>query len=170
MDLPHTYDLYVEFPALPELLLSATGLVELSLCDFLYVTPWVMVDCLPSSSGLENLQIEYRYPQRDPDQASGRPPPLTRIVLSLVTAISFKGGSEYLDHLFSRFDAPFLKHVDIMFLDPAVFEFSQISQFVGRKESFSAFDQAHMWWGGQSVNLSLSSRKALPAACGSSCR
>jgi len=153
----------VEFPALPKLILSTTGLVELSLCDFTDYqndAPWMMVDCLPSLTGLEKLQLDYRYFPHSPDQASGRPPPLTCIVLPVLTAISFKGRSECLDHFFSRIDAPLLKHVDIMFLYPAVaFEFSKISQFIGRKESFEAFDQAHMWWNDLSVNLTLSSRK-----------
>ena len=159
---PHLRLLHLErvrFPAFPKLLLSATGLVDLSLCDFAGLTPWMMVDYLPSLNRLEKLRIEDRYSEHCPDQASGYTPPLTRIVLPVLTTIAFKGGSEYLDHFFSHFDASLLNHVDIMFDDPAVFCFSQISQFIGRKESFEAFDQAHMWLRGLFISLILSSRK-----------
>ena len=151
----------VQFPALPKLLLSATSLVDLSLCHFVdsqYVTLWMMVDCLPSLAGLEKLQIEYAFVEPLLGRESGHPP-LTLIVLPVLTEITFKGGSEYLDHFFSRLDAPLLKHVDIMFTNPVDFCFPQISQFIGRKESFEAFDQAHMWWHDHLVNLTLSSRK-----------
>ena len=159
---PHLRSLHlksVRFLAFPELLLSATGLVDLSICNFAHVTPSVMVNCLPSLTRLEKLQIEDPYTQPRSDQASGYPPPLTLIVLPVLTSIAFKGGGEYLDHFLSHFDAPVVKHVDIMFSGPAVFDLSQISQFIGRKESFQAFDQAHIWWRDQLVSLTLSSRK-----------
>lgn len=125
-----------------------------------------MAEWLPSLTGLVKLQIGYRcfrLPQRRPDRASERPPPpLTRaVLLPVLTTLSFKGGSEYLDHLFSHFDAPRLKHVDMDFVRPPTFAFSQISPLIGRRESFEAFDQAHMVWydGFQEVDLRLSSRK-----------
>jgi len=160
----------VRFPAFPELLLSATGLADLSLCDFPSITPWVMVDHLPSLTRLEKLRIEDRYSEHCPDQASGCPPPLTPIVLPVLKTIAFKGGSEYLDHFFSHFDAPLLKHVDITFDDPAVFCFSQISQFIGRRDR-SRRSIKHIC--GCVVTSSTSHflrEKALPAECGSGCR
>ena len=159
---PHLRSLHVkgfEFPALPKLLSSATGLVDLSLCHFPYNYSWVMVDCLPSWTRLEILRIQYQDFKPRRGQASGHSPPLTRTVLPALTEIAFEGGSESLDHFFSYFDAPLLKHVDLTFYDMAVFDFSQMSQFIGRKESFELFDQAHMWRDPMVINLALSSKK-----------
>ena len=159
---PHLRSLHVEgfeFPALPKLLLSATGLVDLSLRDFPFNNTWMMVDCLPSWTRLERLLIHYPYSRPLHGQASGPPPPLTRIVLPVLTEIDFYGGSKSLDHFFSHLDAPVLKHVDLRFSDMAVFDFSQISQFIGRKESFELFDQAHMWQHPEVINIALSSKK-----------
>ena len=159
---PHLRSLHlrgVRFPAFPQVLSSATDLVDLSLCDFPNITPWVMADCLPSLTRLEKLRLDDPYSQRRPDQASDSPP-LIRNVLPVLTKIAFKGPSEYLHHFFSHFDAPLLKHVDITFYDTAVFCLSTISQFIGHNQSFELFDQAHMWWSDWFVNLTLSSTKS----------
>jgi hypothetical protein len=76
----------------------------------------------------------------------------------VLTEIAFYGGSKSLDHFFSHLDAPVLKHVDLTFYDMAVFDFSQISQFISRKESFELFDQAYMWRHPEVINLALSSK------------
>jgi hypothetical protein len=55
-----------------------------------------------------------------------------------------------LGNFLSRFDAPLLKHVNILFIDPTIFYLSQISQFIGRKESFEAFNQSSTYVVGQS--------------------
>jgi len=155
------------FPALGKLLLSTTRLVDLSLCDIadsVIINPETMADWLPSLTGLVKLRIKYRYSWGQLlrlDQASERPPPLTRTVLPVLTTLTFNGGSHYLD-LFSSIDSPLLKHVDMQFVNPPIFDFSKISQFIGRKESFETFDQAHtMLWRGtfEVVSLWLSSRK-----------
>ena len=158
---PHLRSLHlkgVRFPAFPEVLLSTTDLVDLSLRDLPNITPWVMVDCLPSLTRLEKLRLDDPYSQHRLDQASTLPP-LTPIVLPVLTKIAFKGTSEYLNNFFSHFDAPLLKHVDITFYDTAVFCFSKISQFIGHNQSFDLFDQVHMWRCDRLINLALSSRK-----------
>ena len=90
-----------------------------------------MFDCLSSLTRFTKLQIEDLYTPPRSDQVSGCPHPLTRIILPVLTAIALKGGDEYLDQFFSHFDAPLLKHVDIMFSGSAVLDLSQISQFMG---------------------------------------
>jgi len=155
------------FPALGKLLLSAPRLVELSLCDirgFAIINSETMADWLPSLTGLVKLQIEYR--NKRPIQfllhrPSNRPPPLTRPVLPVLTTLTFKCGSDYLDPPFSHLDTPLLKHVNMEFVYPAIFDFSKISPFIGHKESFEEFDQAQMLWycHFQDVCLRLSSRK-----------
>ena len=129
----------VEFPALGQLLLSATGLVNLLLCeisDSVFINPKTMADWLPSLTGLVKLQIEYRFVR-----------PVTRIVLPVLTTLAFKGGSKSLDLLFSHLDTPRgprLKQVDMDFACPPTFAFSKVSQLISCMESFEAFDQVHM--------------------------
>jgi hypothetical protein len=156
------------FPALGKLLLSTARLVDLSLCDIpdsVIINPQTMADWLPSLTGLVKLRIEYQNShiqllQIRLDQASERPIPLTRTVLPVLTTLTFHGGSYYLD-LFSSFDAPLLKHVDMDFANPPILDFSKISQFIGHKGSFEAFDQAHVSWLGDLnvLSLWLSSRR-----------
>jgi hypothetical protein len=57
------------YPALPKLLLSATGLVNLSLFDRCYIPPQMMVDCLTPLTRLEKLQIQIqlRWPHDSED-------------------------------------------------------------------------------------------------------
>jgi len=155
------------FPALGKLLLSAPGLVELSLCgirDFVIINSEAMVDWLPSLTRLVNLQIEYQNLELFhflPSRQSHHPPPLTRTFLPVLTTLTLKSGSDYLDLLSSHLDAPLLKHVNMEFVRPAIFDFSKISQFISRKESFEEFDQAQMLWYDNlgEVGLRLSSRK-----------
>ena len=136
----------VEFPALGKLLLSVTGLVNLSLCanDSAIINHKTMADWSPSLTRLVKRQIEYRYVHLPQARPSSRLPPLARIVLPVLTTFALTGGSEYLDPLFSHFDTPRLKHVDMDFVHPPTFAFSKISRFIGCMESFEASDQAHM--------------------------
>ena len=78
----------------------------------------------------------------------------------MLTTLTLKSGSDYLDLLSSHLDAPLLKHVNMEFVRPTIFDFTKISQFIGRKESFEEFDQAQMLWDSNlgEVGLRLSSR------------
>jgi len=148
----------VIYPALPELLLSSTGLVCLSLWD----TPIgrcfsaeTMVDCLASLMDLEELQIDFlHYP---PGPRRHQSPP-TRTVLAVLYSFSFRGHIEQLEVFCARIEAPLLNHVHLNFLDPAIFDISTISPFIGHKELFKALDQAHMAFHSSALEITLSSR------------
>ena len=152
----------IPFPALPKFLLSSTDLVSLGLWDIPnsgYISPEVMVTCLSALTGLADLYIQFRSPRPRPDQESEHsPPPATRAVLPVLTSLAFQGASEYLDHFFAHIEAPMLKYVDMRFFNPAIFEVSQITPFVGCTEPFKALNQAHMLFYRDFIDITLSSR------------
>ena len=152
----------VPFPALPNLLLSATNLVRLRLKDVPasgYISLEAMVDCLSLLAGLEELQIEYRSCHPLFDQTTRRLPPLTRTILPVLTSFSFHGVAEYLEGLFASIEVPLLQDVRITFLSPGSFDASRVSMFTGRTEPFEGSDQAHIHFNRHFVNVTLSSRK-----------
>ena len=166
---PRLRSLYVNqaYPALPKLLLSATGLVNLSFFDRGYISPEMMVDCLTSLARLEKLEIEFRpdwYHYRDGRRPSRHPPPPTRRTdlrpLPVLATLAFKGEIECFDHLFSHIDAPRLEDIEIRSNSPPFFDFSRIFLFTGLKETFEALDQAHMVvTNDHFVDVTLSSRR-----------
>jgi hypothetical protein len=160
---PRLESLYLKalaFPMLPKLLLSATGLMYLTLLDIppSDITPEAMVECLYSMTRLEELEIQFEYFPPRPRQANRRPPPITRTVSSVLTTLIFKGAHEYFNHVFGHIDAPLLESVQIEFFHAAVFDIQQISPFIDRMETFEAFKHAHMLYRHALLLISLSSR------------
>ena len=96
----------VAFPALPKLLLSATGLVNLSL-SHANISQWIsygaMFDCLSLLTGLELFRLEFksRYYSHRENQGLHQ----TRAVLPHLTALHFQGPTKYFDSLFPAIDA-----------------------------------------------------------------
>jgi hypothetical protein len=122
----------IAFPALPELLLSATHLVELELWDIPrsgYFSPEAMVTGLSALTKLESLHIESN-PQWRPDQKCRLPPQLTRTLLPVLTVLVLKMAVEYLEDFVARIDAPLLHHPDITFFDPPPVDTPQLTQFM----------------------------------------
>jgi hypothetical protein len=125
----------IPFLGLPKLLLSATHLVRLYLVDIPhsgYISPEAMVTALSTLTSLENLWLEFKSPRSYPDQASRRPPPLTRSVLPALILFRFKGVSEYLEDFVTRIDTPELDMSYITFLNQIVFDTPQLIQFISR--------------------------------------
>ena len=153
------------YPALPKLLLSATGLVSLTLSDGFCISPQTMAACLTSLTRLEKLQIEFRleWLHEGHRQPSEYPPLIWHTdlrPLPVLTTPTFVGARQYFDDLFTHIDAPRLEDVKIHFANPPAFDCSQIFPFSSLKESFEALDQAHM--GREDyvfVNVTLSSRR-----------
>ena len=157
-----------EYPALPKLLLSATGLVSLSLFDrSCHISPQVMVDYLTSLTRLEELQFGFRLGR--PREGSRRPSPhltpLTRRtdlrLLPVLATLVFEGATEYFDDIFTHIDVPRLKDISIEFVfNPPIFELSRIFLFTRLKETFEALDHVHMGIANHTfVNIILSSRR-----------
>ena len=149
----------IEYPALPKLLSSAPCLIRLHLVDIpdWDISPEAMVDSLSSLTRLEQLELHCLGPRSN--HASRPPPPLTRTVLPVLTSLAFGGEGEYLDHLFALTHFPLLKDVDIAFRPSVIFDVSQISRFIGHTEAFEVFDQAHMLFNRDNVEVTVSSSK-----------
>ncbi|KAI0288140.1 hypothetical protein BC826DRAFT_1107952 [Russula brevipes] len=104
------------FPALPNLLLSAGDLVDLSLSRLPhsgYISPEAMVACLSSMNRLKSLDLGFESPRSRPDQPS--PPPQTRIVLPALTNLAFEGMAHYSEDLLARIDTPVLNKFSMTF-------------------------------------------------------
>ena len=139
----------VPFPALPNLLLTAPNLVCLRLVDIPssgYISSAAMIDCLSSSTELEQLGISFRFSQPHPDQQVRRPPPPTRIVLSILSSFSFEGGSDYLADIIASVDTPLLEYPNITLLNPVTFRMSDVSSFIGCEytKSIEGLDRVHI--------------------------
>src|SRR5258707_1806620 len=137
----------IPFPGLPNLLLSATHLVELHLSGVPhsgYISPEAMVALLSVLSSLKSLYLQFQSPQSHPDWESRRPPPLKRSVIPSLTVFRFKGVSEYLEDLVTCIDAPQLDLLEIVFFNQIDFDGPRLAQFLNRTPKFRTRDKAHV--------------------------
>ena len=144
---PRSLILYgIPFPALPQLLLYARGLVTLHLIipHSGYFSPEAMVTGLSALPRLEHLDLEFLSSRSQPNRARRRPPLQTRIVLPALRKLNFKGVNEYLEDLVAQINAPLLRNVYITLFNQLAFDVSQFSQFIGRAENLNAFNQAEV--------------------------
>jgi hypothetical protein len=134
----------IQFSALPTLLSSASGLVDLDLADFPvtgrgHISPEAMTICLSSLTRLRSLSIHFR---RRPDftyPTSQHPPPssLAPTVLQTLTNLVLEGPHEYLESLLSQIDTPLLEDGILELYDAPDFDGPQIPQFIHRTGMFS---------------------------------
>ena len=147
---PHLQSLRITsipFPALPKLLLSANGLVCLTLSNILYdgyISPQAIHTSLAMLVNLESLTIHFQSSVSHPDRERRQPPPEIRTVLSSLTDFEFRGVTDYLEDLVGRIDAPLLDSVCITPLYGRITEFSQLGRFIGLTERFQEFNEAHV--------------------------
>jgi hypothetical protein len=133
----------VPFPALPKLLLTASDLVLLLLEDIPnsgYISPEVMVTCLPTLTRLEEFSLLFQYTRSLPDPQNRRLHPLPRAVLPALRRFYFHGFNEYLEDLVARIEAPRPNEVRITFFTRLIFEVSQLSRFLSFAESFKGLN------------------------------
>jgi hypothetical protein len=161
---PSLQDLHlggIPFPALPKLLLSTHDLVKLVLWNIPrsgYFSPEAMSTCLSTLTSLEKLFLGFRSPRSRVDRASRRPPPLTRIVLPALTFLEFKGDSEYLEDIVSRFDTPLLVRIIMIFFNQLVFDTPLLRHIICRTETVRSADRAYIWCTTNSVQFILGPR------------
>jgi hypothetical protein len=137
----------ISFPALPNLLLSATDLVHLTLRDIPhsgYISPDTIVTCLAVMANLKSLIIEFESPRSPPPWERRHPSPPTRIALSALTRFEFQGVSEYLEDLVAQIDSPLLDTIQITFFHQLLFDLPQLAQFMRRTTKFQTLNEAHM--------------------------
>jgi hypothetical protein len=108
--------------------------------------------CLSTLTKLVSLSIEFQYPHHLSDTPQG-PPLLTRAVLPALAILFFKGGSEYLEDLVSRIDAPRLSYTFIKFFNQLIFEIPQLPQFISRTEKLRSLNRAEVFFDDQAVGI-----------------
>jgi len=148
----------IPFPSMPKLLLSANGLVTLTLEDIPdsgYFSPEAMATALTVMFGLEVLRLQFRFPHflRDPESRPLLPP--TRFVLPALTELAFHGDKEYLEILLAQIDVPLLYEFYIAFHMDIDFDVPQLHRLIGHAEEFKACDHAEVLIFDGSIQLSL---------------
>jgi len=148
------------FPALPNLLLSATNLVCLSYTNILssgYIPPQEMVTGLSALTRLESLSLAFR-PELPTYGQIRTPPPHTRTLLPALTSICFEGVPEYMEDLVAQIDAPLLESTKIALFPQEVIEVSELSKFVCRADKLSLVDRAQITFNDYSIFVMLSQK------------
>ena len=138
---------YIPFPALPNLLLSATDLVDFTLWEIPhsgYISPEVLITALAVLVNLKYLMIGFESPESGPNPESRRPPPPSRTLLPALTNFTFQGVSEYVEVLVAHVDAPLLEHVSVTFFHQFMFDTPQLAQFMGRATGLKALNEARV--------------------------
>jgi hypothetical protein len=151
----------IPFPGLPNLLLSATHLVDLHLINIPhtgYFSPETIVSAISTLTSLEELRLEFESPRSRPDRASRHSLRATRFALPALTYFWFKGIGEYLDNLLARTDAPRLFLLDITFFNQVVFDTPQLIQFINRTPKLKALRKARVVFEDDAARVKFSSR------------
>ncbi len=150
LSLQELYLNHISLPALPSILSSTSGLVDLHLCQLSkidQVSPEVMATSLAAMTKLKSFTIEFK-------SYHGRPLPVqnfgTRATLPSLTQFQFEGNDGYLEDLVAQLDTPQLFDLTVMILDisgQSVYQqFPQLFQFVDRAEDLklAQFRYAHV--------------------------
>jgi len=133
------------FPALPNLVLSASHFHTLDLFDVPhagYISPQTMVTFLLALPNLKSLTIGFDSPESRPLQIS--PPPLTRAVLPSLTNFRFDGASGYLVDFIAQIDTPLLDWLHMTFFSDVVIHIPRLSEFLGRTDGLKPFIRAEV--------------------------
>ena len=155
----------ISFPGLPELLLSATHVVELHHFDIPrsgYISPKAMATSLSALTSLEYPWLCFRYPRplsRSPlESRHPPPPPLTRSIPPSLTRIVFKGASEYLEKILARIDAPRLDIMYVTLFNQIIFNTPQLSQFISRRPMLREPKEGHIIFGSNDITVRFSTQ------------
>jgi hypothetical protein len=173
---PHLQHLLLEcipFPGLPNLLLSATGLVSLHIWKIPhsgYISPEAMVHCLSTLTRLERLSLGFESPPSRPIRESRRPHPPTRSALPALTYLRFEGVSEYLEDLVARIDVPLLEGLEIMFFHQLIFDTPQLVQFLARSPNIRPPVEARIVFSDRYVEVTFPQTLFRSFTLGTSCR
>ena len=140
----------IKFVELPNVVLSATHLVKLTLLQLgppvarCCASPEMMVTCLAAFPTLEEFSVGFRWqaPAGRPDPIS--PPHRTRVILPALTHFHFEGASEYLEDFVSRIDTPLLDALEIVFFQAVTLHIQQLHGLIRRAESFKPLKKAYI--------------------------
>src|SRR5712671_2299282 len=135
----------IPFPPIPKLLLSANGLVTLSIRNIPhsgYISPDAMATALTVMTKLESLELHFFFPP--PDPASRPLPPHTRFVHPALTRFTFNGVQKYLEYLLARIETPLLDYIAVTFSMDFNFDLPQLQRLIGHTEVFKTFNHAEL--------------------------
>ncbi len=156
------FSIPVPFPGLQKLLWSAVDLNDLSLSEIphsVYFSPEAIVTCLSALPKLKTLHLTFKSPRSRPDRESRLTPPPTRVLLPVLTRLTFKGVSEYLDDFVAQIDAPLLDTLSITFFHQLVFNTPHLAQFISRSPRLApsprTHDEAHIDFEDYAVRFTL---------------
>ncbi|KAI0283791.1 hypothetical protein BC826DRAFT_1190147 [Russula brevipes] len=156
----------ISFPAVSNLLLSASDLVDLSMLDIHsgYISPDAFVACLSSLNRLEYLRLGFKSRRSRPDQPS--PPPQTRVVLPALTSLTFQGMADDLDDFLTRIDTPVLNKFSMSFFLDHAFDVTvpHLTQLTGQAKGLKPYKVARVALSRGSIQLSLT--EPLPLSLG----
>ena len=146
----------IPFPALPNLLLSATHLVKLELYDIphsVLIPPEAMATGLSALTSLQFLCLHFGYarPVLESRRPSPPPPPLTRSILPILTTMLFGGISGYLEEILARIDTPQLNKMHIIFFNQITSGTPQLFQFISRRPTLRALEEGHIAFNSESI-------------------
>ena len=150
----------IPFPGLPNLLLSATNLVDLGLYNIPhsgYFPPEAIVTSLSTLTRLVQLLLFFESPQSRPDPAHQFPPPPTRSVLPNLQIFRFKGDSEYVEVVMAHIDAPRPRDLHLILFNDIIFDTPQLTQFIGRTLTVKVLEKALIKFEGDAATVKLSS-------------
>ena len=154
------------FPAIRQVLLSTSNLVELHLPtipnDF-YFTPDDLITGLSTLVLLEWLTVGFLSPASSPPPSMTHPPP-RRAILPSLKVLHFHGTSEYLEEFMARIDSPALGIIMIELFNQIFFEIPQFGQFIRRQNALGSPDRVSIYHGPGhvDVNISYNSREGNP--------
>ena len=149
----------IPFPGLPKLLLSATHLVDLLLCNIPYsgyISPEAMATALSTLTSLQLFGLMFLFIPSLPNWAH-RPSPPTCSLLPVLETLRFEGATEYLDDLVACIDVPRLSSLDVAFSTLSVHDAPQFAQLISRTSTFEVLNIAHVIFKVQSAWVRLSS-------------
>jgi len=149
----------IPFPALPNLLLSSSDLVDVRLWNIPhsgYISPEAMVTCLSSLTCLEKFCLAFRSPQSHPGRSSRWPSSLMRVDLPVLTHLRLEGVNEYIEDFVARINTPLLHVITISFFNQLLFDTSQLNGLIGRVEIFNILNQAEVRFQGERAYIMLS--------------
>ena len=140
-------------PALLELLLHSTGLVDLKLHKIpnLECLPPDALSRMPHLRSLSLDLLSFPLPRNDvglPTQ------PGERVVLPALTCFKYRGTSKYLDSFVARIDAPHLGEIDITFFCQPTMDAFQLRRFIQRIEMQTSLSRAKVETSTHAISIS----------------
>jgi len=150
----------VAYSGIQKLLLAANHLVRLRLSNiplsgYIPLSPEVVVTCLSAMPKLRKLHFEFDSLQSFPYRKSRRHPPLARSTLPTLRNLILKGDDEYFEDFVARIDTPVIRVLEITFFHRHIYDFSQLSQFIGHVEVFKSPTSAEIGFCDYAAEVSL---------------